>query len=193
MTSGLFLVIIFILSIFGIALEVFNCIDRKRKIKLIEDIIRGKKEYEGPIFKPQFYLNKINYDSTRFLIRYLEDNDIFAEYKREKLIGYLKGSGVAEYTGLPNYLIIERKGARIGRYFTEFGSEFSAYDDYSSQLWMFRDERMTLNIGEGGLDVKYNFKPFLELDFLVIEENLLKEGYQLVRQGDKNTFIYWKK
>lgn len=58
---------------------------------------------------------------------------------------------------------------------------------------MFRDERMTLNIGKGGLDVKYNFKPFLELDFLVIEENLLKEGYQLVRQKDKNTFIYQKK
>ena len=67
MTPGLFLVIIFILSIFGIALEVFNCIDRRRKIKLIEDIIQGKKEYEGPIFKPQFYLNKINYDPARFL------------------------------------------------------------------------------------------------------------------------------
>lgn len=193
MTPGLFLVIIFILSISGIALEVANCIDRRRKIKLIENIIRGKKEYEGPIFKPQFYLNKINYDPTRFLIRYLEDNDIFAEYKRRKLIGYLKDNGVAGYTGLPNYLIIEKKGAHIGRYFTEFGSEFSAYDDYSNRLWMFRDESMTLNIGEGGLDVKHNFKPFLELDFLVIEENLLKEGYQLVRQEDKNTFIYQKK
>ena len=193
MTSGLFLVIIFILSIFGIALELFNCIDRKRKIKLIKDIIQGKKEYEGPIFKPQFYLNKINYDSTRFLIRYLEDNDIFAEYKRGKYIGYLKDEGVAGYTGLPNYLIIEKRIPCIGRYFAEFGSEFSAYDDSSYQLWMFRDESMTLNIGEGAIGVKHNFKPFLELDFLVIEENLLKEGYQLVRQEGKNIFIYWKK
>ena len=91
MTSGLFLVIMFILSISGIALEVANCIDRRRKIKLIEDIIRGKKEYEGPIFKPQFYLNKINYDPARFLIGYLEDNDIFAEYKRKKIHRLLKG------------------------------------------------------------------------------------------------------
>ena len=52
---------------------------------------------------------------------------------------------------------------------------------------------MTLNIGEGAIGVKHNFKPFLELDFLIIEENLLKEGYQLVRQEGKNIFIYWKK
>ena len=193
MTSGLFIVIIFILSIFGIALEVVNYIDRRRKIKLIEDIIQGKKEYEGPIFKPQIYLSKINYDPARFLTRYLKNNDIFAEYKRRKSIGYLKDTGVAGYTGLPNYLIIEKGVPRIGRYFAEFGSEFSAYDDSSYQLWMFRDESMTLNIGEGAIGVKHNFKPFLELDFLVIEENLLKEGYQLVRQEGKNIFIYWKK
>lgn len=193
MTSGLFLVIMFILSISGIALEVANCIDRRRKIKLIEDIIQGKKEYEGPIFKPRVYLNKINYDPARFLIGYLKNNDIFAEYKRRKSIGYLKDDGVAGYTGLPNYLIIEKRIPCIGRYFAEFGSEFSAYDDSSYQLWMFRDESMTLNIGEGAIGVKHNFKPFLELDFLVIEENLLKEGYQLVRQEGKNIFIYWKK
>lgn len=83
MTPGLFLVIIFILSIFGIALEVFNCIDRRRKIKLIEDIIQGKKEYDGPIFKPRVYLSRINYDPARFLTIYLKNNDIFAEYKRK--------------------------------------------------------------------------------------------------------------